>query len=439
MPPAGRARLLAGFLSLLVLGACSSTTPRDTPAGTSLPVTSTTRAAATTTVPSPVTSAATPTTSGTMRDERASFVDESLAAMTLEQKIGQLLMVEFSGSGAAGARSVLEEYEITGFLLKSANGNFVSSEQVRELTGSLQSGSTIPLLLAVDQEGGRIDRIRFPDVRRFPAPRVFGRIADPVLTEEAARATGVQLAALGLNVDFAPVADVNVLGDGNPAIGDRSYGDDPELVAEMTVAAVRGFRRAGVAAAVKHFPGHGNTAVDSHLALPVVQTDPATWETTDLVPFAAAVEAGVPMVMVAHVAFPALDPDGLPASLSAPITTGKLREGLGFDGVIVTDDLANMQAVAGWSPGERAVRSLLAGADLILNPGDVGAAVDAIMKAVAGGRIEMSRIDTAVARILGLKYDLGSMELSLDAETRSDIESVAERVAEACRAASLDC
>lgn len=376
-------------------------------------------------------------------DARAAFISSTLEGLSLEGKVAQLIMVEFSGGDGSAALDLLNRYPLAGFLLKSANGNLVSSSQTRELTARLQDASSVPLLLAVDQEGGRIDRIRFEDIGRFPSAEVFGILNDVALTERAAWATGVQLASLGINVDFAPVADVNVLGDANPAIGDRSYGSDPDVVADMTVAALEGFGRSGVGAAVKHYPGHGNTRVDSHLGLPVVDTDVATWEATDLVPFAAAVEAGAQMVMVAHVAFPALDPTGAPASLSELIVGGRLRQQLGFTGVVVTDDLANMAAVSGWGPGERAVRALVAGSDLLLNPGDIEAAIAAIVDEVEAGRLRLAAIDAAARRILGLKFDLGVTAAGtigpLDQTSREAVSKVADDIAAACVVVGLDC
>jgi beta-N-acetylhexosaminidase len=363
--------------------------------------------------------------------------------MSLRAKAAQLIMLEFAGADGSSARDVLAEFPVGGFLLKSANGNFVSSEQVRGLTTLLQAESEVPLLFAVDQEGGRIDRVRFDGFQRFPSAHVFGTLNDPSLTELAAWATGVQLAGLGVNVDFAPVADVNLLGDGNPAIGDRAFGADPDLVATMAVSAVHGFQSSGVASAVKHFPGHGNTVVDSHFGLPVVGIGVEEWTSSDRVPFKATIDAGVPMVMVGHISFPALDPDGLPASLSEPITGGQLRTGLGFAGVIVTDDLANMGAVAEWPTGERAVMALVAGADLLLNPGEVGEAISAILSAVEDGRLSENSIDQALLRILRLKGDLGLFEagatVPLDQPTRDAVTAIGREVSAACAAAGLDC
>ncbi|MDH5372457.1 MAG: glycoside hydrolase family 3 protein [Acidimicrobiia bacterium] len=416
---------------------CASSEAPATTTGASVPGSA---PLATTPTAPPVTTV--PISTSTVAVE-ADPIGDLIGSLTLEEKAAQLLMVEFSGGDGSAALALLDDFALGGFLLKSANGNLTSSDQVRELTARLQEASAVPLLIAIDQEGGRIDRVRFDDVQRFPSAQSFGSLNDVDLTERAAWATGVQLASLGINVDFAPVADVNVLGDGNPAIGDRSYGNDPNQVAEMTVAALDGFRRAGIGAAVKHFPGHGNTTMDSHFGLPVVQTGLDEWAVTDRVPFAAAVEAGVRMVMVAHVAYPALDAEGLPASMSVEITDGQLRRALGFTGVIVTDDLANMQAIAAWGPGERAVEALRAGSDLLLNPGDVEAAVGAIVGAVADGILDESVVDEALRRLLTLRVELGISDgvsaRPLDQATAEVIATVADDIASACQLAGLDC
>ena len=427
----------------VLVSACAPVADLDTATTSSAPSPASTLPSAPASTAPTVTVPAIASTTTPASNARAAFISSTLEGLSLEGKVAQLIMVEFSGSDGSAALALLNRYPLAGFLLKSANGNLVSSSQTRELTARLQDASSVPLLLAVDQEGGRIDRIRFEDIVRFPSAEVFGILNDDALTERAAWATGVQLASLGINVDFAPVADVNVLGDANPAIGDRSYGSDPDVVADMTVAALEGFGRSGVGAAVKHYPGHGNTRVDSHLGLPVVETDVATWEATDLVPFAAAVEAGAQMVMVAHVAFPALDPTGAPASLSELIVGGRLRQQLGFAGVVVTDDLANMAAVSGWGPGERAVRALVAGSDLLLNPGDIEAAIAAIVDEVETGRLPLAAIDAAAGRILGLKFDLrvtapGTIG-PLDQTSRDAVSKVAGDIAAACVVVGLDC
>lgn len=359
---------------------------------------------------------------------------DAISGMSVREKAAHLIMVEFTGGDADPVVELLGSTPIGGVLLKSANGNLVSPKQTVDLIGAIQAAAPVPLLIAVDQEGGRVDRVRFDEVVRFPSARVLGILNDESLTEQAAWATGTQLRALGFNLDFAPVADVNVLGDANPAIGERSFGDDPELVAAHVRAAVAGFQRSGILAAVKHFPGHGNTSVDSHFGLPIVQTSEEDWAQTDLVPFVA-VAPQVPMVMVAHVAFPELDPAGLPATLSAAIT-GRLRAI--FDGVIVTDDLGNMGAVAGFEVGERAVLSLLAGADLLLNPGDPNLAVESIAAAVESGRLPEERLDESVRRVLDLRRNAVPAP-GWPPSAWDEVAAIAARIADACDDVDLDC
>lgn len=429
-----------------LLAACADRTPTETvvapttsTTATAVPAPATTRVVATPNAPSATT--APPTTTLAVSEAEAS-VEQTLASLTLEQKIGQLIIAEFTGPSATVAVSELvAEGWVGGFILKSANGNLVDPDQVTATIADLQAAAPISLLIAVDQEGGRVDRVTFPDTVRFPAPERFGQIGDAALVEDAAWATGVQLRALGFNVDFAPVAAVNLLGSANPAIGDRSYGSDVDVVVDLTAAAVRGFDRAGVAAAVKHFPGHGRTSVDSHQALPEVSVDYETWAISDRRPFEAAIAEGVPMVMVGHLVYPALDSSGTPATLSRPIVTGELREKLGFDGVVIADDLSGMDALGQWSRADRSVLALAAGVDLLLNPGDAASAVEAIVKAVEAGELSEHAIDAAVRRVLALRWQLSSSTSAddLDPSTLAEINSIAMRVTDACRDAGRDC
>jgi beta-N-acetylhexosaminidase len=213
---------------------------------------------------------------------------------------------------------------------------------------------------------------------------------------------GRQLSRAGVNTDFAPVVDTGF----GAAIGGRSFGEDPELVAEMGVASVEGFEAAGVVSAAKHFPNHGAAASDSHKTLPVVDHDLATLRSYDLPPFEAAVAAGVPMVMVGHLLYPAIDPER-PASLS-PDAIGMLRGELGFEGVVVTDDLAMAGASGGGSPARAAVGAVKAGADLLIissPPQQQADAYDAVLGAVESGKIPRERIEASVGRILKVKED----------------------------------
>jgi beta-N-acetylhexosaminidase len=281
--------------------------------------------------------------------------------------------------------------------------NMKSEEQVGSLTSSLQQLSmqtdpAVPLFVAVDQEGG--DVASAPWVAPQPAAAQVGSRADPNEAHDIAATMGRQLLRAGINTDFAPVVDTGF----GAAIGNRSYGEDPELVARMGAAAVEGFEEAGVVSAAKHFPNHGPATSDSHVSLPVIRHDAKTLKSYDLPPFEAAIEAGVPMVMVGHLVYPAIDPHN-PASLSRD-AIGMLRRDLGFDGVVVTDDLAMAGAKGKDSPAEAALQAVGAGADLLIvssPPQQQADAYDAVVAAVESGEIPRSRIEKSVERLLAIK------------------------------------
>ena len=214
---------------------------------------------------------------------------------------------------------------------------------------------------------------------------------------------------MGINWNFAPVADVNV-NPANPVIGVRSFGENPRLVAGMTAAQTRGYTAAGVAGAAKHFPGHGDTATDSHTGLPVIDHTREEWEQLDRPPFQAAIDAGVPAIMTAHISVPALDPSGDPATLSEPIMTGILREEMGYDGVVITDALDMAGASATYGNDRVPVLALKAGVDMLLMPPEFDVAYNAVLDAVESGELTEERIDTSVRRILTLKQDLGIVD-----------------------------
>lgn len=253
-------------------------------------------------------------------------------------------------------------------------------------------------LVAIDQEGGRVARLGAPIVA-LPRMRVLGAIDDPDLTRRAARVLGAQLLALGIGVDFAPVLDVDTNPD-NPVIGDRSFGRDPEVVIRHGLAFAEGLAEAGVVACGKHFPGHGDTDLDSHLALPRIAHDRARLERVELAPFRAA-RGKLPTIMTAHVVFDAIDP-GVPATLSRAVIDGVLRSELGYDGVIVSDDL-EMKAVADrWGVAESAVRAIEAGCDALLVCAHAERAIEAhaalVARAAADERFA-ARLAEAAARV----------------------------------------
>ena len=321
--------------------------------------------------------------------------------MGLRDEVGQMFMVGLGGTGSDyHIEKMIRERNIGGVLLFGYNMS--SERQTKTLTSSLQGLSTktdpaIPLFVATDQEGGEVSHA--PWVTPEPAAEV-GRGGDPRKARNIAREMGRQLLRAGVNTDLAPVVDTGF----GAAIGDRSFGGDPKLVAEMGAASVEGFERAGVVSAAKHFPNHGPADIDSHLGLPVVDHDLETVRSYDLPPFRAAVKAGVPMVMVGHLLYPTIDPDH-PASLSSAAIR-ILRRDLGFDGIIVTDDLAMKGANGGGPPARAAVEAVKAGADMIVissPPQQQADAYDAVLAAVRSGEIPSEQVRRSVERIRKVK------------------------------------
>jgi beta-N-acetylhexosaminidase len=361
------------------------------------------------------------------QDPDLGYAASMLQAMSLEDKVAQLFMVYVSGETAdtddpdavAANRERLGADNGAAFVAAAKPGGIIyfdwangltGPDQIAALSQGLQEASSVPLLIATDQEYGTVVRIKEP-ATQFPGAMPLGATRDADAAKRAAEIAAVELRAMGLNHNFAPDADVNV-DPANPVIGVRSYSSDPELVAEFVTAQVDGYRGGGVAVSAKHFPGHGDTATDSHTDLPVVTHTFEEWERLDAPPFMAAIAAGTDMIMSAHLQFPALDDSLKPATLSEPILTGLLRDRLGFEGVIVTDAL-DMQGVRTEYGDDRVpVMALLAGADLLLMPPDFPLAYEAVLAAVESGELTEERIDRSVMRLLGLKHRLGLAESS---------------------------
>jgi len=330
-----------------------------------------------------------------------------VSGMSVRDMVGQMFVVSVDGTEPDYyIEKMVRKRNIGGVILFGYN--MENEKQVQSLTGSLQklslqTESAVPLFIAVDQEGG--DIASAPWVAPQPAAAEVGSRGDPDEARAIAAAMGRQLLRAGVNTDFAPVVDTGF----GAAIGNRSYGENPELVARMGTAAVKGFEEAGVISAAKHFPNHGQATSDSHVSLPVIRRDEQTLQSYDLPPFEAAVDAGVPMVMVGHLVYPAIDPHN-PASLSRDAIS-MLRRDLGFKGVVVTDDLAMAGARGGGKPAEAAVKAVEAGADLLVvssPPQQQADAYDTVVAAVESGEIPRSRVHKSVERLLRVKerYDL---------------------------------
>ncbi len=277
------------------------------------------------------------------------------------------------------------------------------ADQVRTLAGELHDTGDVPgglpLLISIDQEGGVVQRLEV-GVDTVPSAASIGQRNDPAYARQVARDNGRTLRRLGVTMVMAPVADVDP--DGTSVMGSRTYSSDRDVAARMVTATVEGYLRAGIIPAVKHFPGLGSVSGDSHHALPEQDKSLAQLRRTDLVTFAAAIDAGAPVVMTAHVAVDAIEP-GMPASISEGVVTGLLRDTLGFEGVAVTDSQGMGPINGPYNSAEGAVRSILAGDDLVLNSPYPGRARRALVRAVDSGRLPAARLDEAATRVLALR------------------------------------
>lgn len=328
------------------------------------------------------------------------WIPGRVAKMSVAEKVGQLFVPTFSSR--ADALTKIRKYRVGGLIYFP--GNIGTPARTAAQSNALQKASKIPLLLGVDEEQGIVSRTPF--VTTFPGNMALGATRSPADARAAARVTGAELRAVGINLDYAPDADVNV-NPRNPVIGLRSFGSEPGLASTLVRGAIGGFQEAGVAAAAKHFPGHGDTATDSHTGLPVIRHSPRTWELLDAPPFRAAIAADVDMIMTAHIVVPELDGSGDPSTLSKKVLTGLLRGGLGYQGVITTDSLEMAGVREKYGDAGVPVRAINAGADQLLMPPDLPRAYGAVMKAVETGKITRKRLDESVTRILRLKQRRG--------------------------------
>lgn len=329
--------------------------------------------------------------------------------LRLPELAGQVIVAEWSGTRPPV--ELVRSLHLGGVI--AFESNVASAGQITSVNRTLtrQVRRPWPLFLAVDQEGGVVERMRGA-ATRFPAFMSAGAAGDPALTEASYAASGAELRGLGFTVDFAPVADVTS-GPGDPTIRSRAASSSPRVVAEHAVAAARGFLGAGVVPVVKHFPGHGSVPADSHLTLPVQGRGRAELDAVDLVPFRAAVAAGLPAVMVGHLDVRAIDPR-VPSSLSRKVVTGLLRDGLGFDGLVVTDSLSMAGVARGRDPGRIAVQAVRAGNDVLLMPRSPAVARAALVRAVRAGHLTRRRLEQAAARQVALLTHVRRAEATVE-------------------------
>lgn len=351
-------------------------------------------------------------------------VVRQMQSMTLREKVGQLFMIrpdalegrfgpaELEDNSIIGTTRVSEEmkrtyanYPCGGFAL--FRKNIISPSQLMGFTEALHALNSCAPMLGIDEEGGRIARIaNHPanfNVTKFPSMGAIAQSGDESEAFAAGKTIGAYLSAYGLDIDFAPVADVNT-NPKNPVIGDRAFGDDPAVAAGMVKQVIAGLHESGAASCVKHFPGHGDTATDTHTGYAETLK---TWDeisACEMIPFRAGIEAGTDFVMTAHIAAPNVTGSDEPATMSHILLTEKLRGELGFQGLIITDALAMGAIREKYSSSQACIQCILAGADILLMPYDYFEAFDGVVQAVENGVIPESRIDESVYRVLSFKY-----------------------------------
>jgi beta-N-acetylhexosaminidase len=335
------------------------------------------------------------------------WVAKTLKKLTVEEKIGQMVACRFTGDFRNGASAYLRELD--DLVVKSGIGGLIlfggEVYETAELTNAFQKLAKVPLLMASDFERGTGNQVTGSTL--FPPLMSLGAAGSADLAYAMGRITALEGRAMGIHMTYAPVVDVNINPD-NPIINTRSVGADPALVSRIANAFIRGAQDNGMIATAKHFPGHGDTSQDSHTLMPTIAADVDRLEKVELFPFKEAVDAGVRAVMTAHLAVPALDPTpGLPATLSAPILTGVLRQKLGFHGLIVTDALEMAGVTNAYSTEEASLKAVLAGVDMLLLPPEPAKVIAYLAGAVRDGRIPLGRIDESVRRILEAKAALG--------------------------------
>ncbi len=333
------------------------------------------------------------------------IIMDRLHAMSLEEKIGQLLIIGFEDSVMNDVTErMIEEYKIGGFILFSRN--IVDENQLLNLINVLKttnSENTTPLFISIDEEGGKVSRL--PKVyKRLPESKVLGDINNPELSYEYGQLLGNRLNTLGINLNFAPVLDINS-NPKNPVIGNRSFGNTSDVVINNGISVLKGLESTGVVPSVKHFPGHGDTSVDSHINLPTVNKTIDELKELELLPFKSAIEEDVDMIMVAHILFPKLDKI-YPSTMSKSILNDLLREDLGYNGVVISDDMTMGAIIENYTLEEASFKFIKSGGDIALichGQGNPILVINFIKDSIKNGEITIEEIDKKVYRILSLK------------------------------------
>ncbi|WP_313892010.1 beta-N-acetylhexosaminidase [Psychrobacillus sp.] len=337
-----------------------------------------------------------------------------ISEMTLEEKVGQMIFAGIEGTIVSNeTKEIISTQKVGGIILYQ--DNLDNAKQAVALVNSMKEVSKqekFPLFIGVDQEGGRISRL--PELQKLPTSGKIGQQNDPALAYNIGTLLGKELKAFGFNLDFAPVLDVNS-NPKNPVIGNRSFGNSSEIVSSLGIQTMKGIQSENIISVVKHFPGHGDTDVDSHLELPVISKSLEDLSNLELIPFKNAMEDGADVVMIAHILLPKIDPN-FPSSMSHEVITGILREQLQFEGVVITDDMTMNAILGNYTIEQAAVGAVRAGNDIVLVAHEytnVVIAIDAIVQAVKNGEIPEERINESVNRLLLLKekYKLNNEEI----------------------------
>ena len=340
------------------------------------------------------------------QNETIDIIKEEIESMTLDEKIGQIITVGIDGYTINDkTKELIVDKKVGGIILFKDNIN--DSNQLLQLINNIKdinSKNKIPLFISIDEEGGRVSRLP-KEIKKLPSNEVIGNINDKELAYDIGKTIGYSLKSFGFNMDFTPVLDINS-NSKNTVIGDRSFSSNKNIVANLGVSEINGFKSRNIISVAKHFPGHGDTDIDSHYKLPIINKTLDELKEVEFVPFKNAIEENVPSIMVSHILLPEID-DINPASMSKTIITDILRKNLKFDGLIVTDDMTMGAITNNFDISEACIKSINAGADLLLICHGYETEVDVINNikdAVDKGIISIDRINESVYRILSLKY-----------------------------------
>lgn len=357
-------------------------------------------------------------------------IKKQIAKMTIDEKIGQLVIVGLDGYTIDdNSKSLIEEYYVGGFILFGRNVKNTNS--LLQLINSLKStnkNNNIPLFISIDEEGGRVSRVP-KEFMKIPTNRIIGQINNKELSFEIGNVIGEKIRALGFNLNFAPVMDIDS-NPMNPVIGDRSFGSNERIVSQLGIETMKGLQNSGVIPVVKHFPGHGDTFLDSHISLPTVDKDLNSLQQFELIPFKEAIDNNADAVMIAHILYSKIDSEN-PATLSKTIITEVLRNQMNFEGVVITDDMTMGAIIENYDIGDAAVKSVNAGSDIILVCHGYDNAIKVIKdlkSAVEGGIIPIEKIDECLYRILQLKNKYNLKDEVNDSIDVNDINSKIEEV-----------